>query len=89
MRHTDTFDSIHDCVLLHDGDFRIMKANQALLVLLEKAPADVVGKTCEEVLPREQKPWSGCPYCNNDQQEFYEGADPCFGGLLKERIDRE
>jgi PAS domain S-box-containing protein len=78
---TNTFDSIHDCVLLHDGDFRIMKANQALLVLLEKAPADVVGKTCEEVLPREQKPWSGCPYCNNDQQEFYEGADPCFGGF--------
>src|SRR5437867_3761301 len=78
---TNTFDSIHDCVLLHDGDFRIMKANQALLVLLEKAPADVVGKTCEEVLPREQKSWSGCPYCNNDQQEFYEGADPCFGGF--------
>ena len=28
---TNTFDSIHDLVLLHDSDFRVMKANHALL----------------------------------------------------------
>ena len=28
---TNTFDSIHDLVLLHDAEFRIMKANHALL----------------------------------------------------------
>jgi PAS domain S-box-containing protein len=78
---TNTFDSIHDSVLLHDAEFRIMKANHALLALLDKAPADVVGKTCEEVLPRDQKAWAGCPYCDNAKQDFYEGADPCFGGF--------
>ena len=51
---TNTFDSIHDLVLLHDSDFRVMKANHALLERLGKAPADVVGQLCESVLPRNQ-----------------------------------
>ena len=49
---TNTFDSIHDLVLLHDSDYRVMKANHALLERLGKAPADVVGQLCENVLPR-------------------------------------
>ncbi len=44
---TNTFDSIHDLVLLHDADFRVMKANHALLERLGRAPADVVGQLCE------------------------------------------
>ena len=39
---TNTFDSIHDLVLLHDSEFRVMKANHALLERLHLAPADVV-----------------------------------------------
>lgn len=78
---TNTFDSIQDCVLLHDSDFRIMKANHALLQRLMQAPADVVGKCCEEVLPRDQGEWTGCPYCRDSDEGFHEGADPCFGGF--------
>ena len=48
---SNTFDSIQDVVLLHDADFHIMKANHALLQRLAQAPADVMGKTCEAVLP--------------------------------------
>ena len=44
---TNTFDSIHDLVLLHDSEFRVMKANHALLERLNQAPADVVGQLCE------------------------------------------
>ena len=57
----NTFDSIHDLVLLHDADFRVMKANHALLERLAQAPADVVGKTCEEVLPRGPGNGQGVP----------------------------
>ncbi|HUE50991.1 MAG TPA: GAF domain-containing protein [Terriglobales bacterium] len=78
---TNTFDSIHDFVLLHDSEFRVMKANHALLQRLGQAPADVVGQLCEQVLPRVRSEWKGCPYCHGAEEGFYEGDDPCFGGF--------
>ncbi len=39
----NTFDSIQDSVLLHDSEFRIMKANLGLLRRLERATTDVIG----------------------------------------------
>ena len=48
---TNTFDSIQDSVLLHDSEFRIMKANMALLRRLGRAPADVIGSLCEASSP--------------------------------------
>jgi len=78
----NTFDSIHDVILAHDADFRIMKANQVLLEHLGKAAADVIGSTCEVALPRSVTEWTGCPYCaRRGNEEFTEGADPCFGGF--------
>ena len=47
----NTFDSVHDIILAHDADFRIIKANQILLEQVELASADVIGSTCESVLP--------------------------------------
>jgi PAS domain S-box-containing protein len=78
---TNTFDSIQDFVLLHDSEFRIMKANRALLQRLVQAPADVVGKCCEEVLPHSESAWAQCPYCDQANEGFHEGSDPCFGGF--------
>ena len=77
---TNTFDSLQDAVLLHDSQFRIMKANVALLRRLKSAPANVIGTTCEESLPREGAQWTGCPYCQ-DANHLLEVADPCFGGF--------
>ncbi len=74
----NTFDSIQDLILAHDTEFRILKVNQALLQRLEKAPADVLGSRCEDVLPQ-MRAWSGCPYCERGS-EMAEGMDPCFGG---------
>src|ERR1035437_5146439 len=74
----NTFDSIQDLILAHDADFRILKTNQALLQRLERAPADVLGKRCEDVLPQ-MRDWSGCPYCERGSG-LTEGLDPCFGG---------
>ena len=74
----NTFDSIQDLILAHDADFRILKTNQALLQRLEKAPADILGNLCAEVLPQ-KRAWSGCPYCERGSG-LTEGMDPCFGG---------
>ena len=74
----NTFDSIQDLILAHDADFQILKTNQALLQRLEKAPADVLGSQCDDVLPRAHS-WTGCPYCERGPG-LTEGLDPCFGG---------
>lgn len=77
----NTFDSIHDIILAHDADYRIIKANQVLLGQLSQSVADVIGNTCESVLPHNYGEWTGCPYCAiGGDEEFAEGADPCFGG---------
>jgi PAS domain S-box-containing protein len=77
----NTFDSVHDIILAHDADFRVIKANQILLEQLELASADVIGSTCESVLPHALGEWTGCPYCARGSEEISEGADPCFGGF--------
>src|SRR5262249_12521979 len=78
----NTFDSIHDMVLVHDSEYRIMKSNRALLERLRMAPADVVGRICGAILPGEHEgKWKHCPYCSGDPQDgFFEGVDPVFGG---------
>ena len=77
----NTFDSVHDIILAHDADYRIIKANQVMLEQLEMASADVIGSTCESVLPHRLGEWTGCPYCARGGEEVSEGADPCFGGF--------
>lgn len=77
---SNTFESIQDLVLLHDSEFHVLKANPALLRKLGKSQAEVVGKSCEEVLPKSEVEGTKCPYCRGDEDGFYEGPDP-FGGF--------
>ena len=58
-----------------------MKSNRALQEKLARAPADLVGKTCKEILPKDQIKWSDCPYCAEGENSLYEGVDACFGGF--------
>ncbi len=74
----NTFDSIQDLILAHDAEFKILRANQALLERLELSPGEMIGFACEEALPKQQS-WSGCPYCERGEG-LTEGLDPCFGG---------
>lgn len=76
-----TFDSMEDFILVHDSQNRIMKVNRALLRRLELSPGEVIHRTCEEVLPRGQDKWEGCPYCGRDGNDLMEDTDPCFGGF--------
>ncbi len=75
----NTFDSIQDVVLVHDSEFRVMRANRALLERLARSASDVAGQPCSEVLPHIIE-WQNCPYCPAAEDGFYEGRDHCFGG---------
>jgi len=78
----NTFDSIHDIILAHDADYRIIKVNQVLLEQIGQAAADIIGSTCDSALPHTYGEWTGCPYCvRGADEEFTEGADPFFGGF--------
>jgi two-component system NtrC family sensor kinase len=73
-----TFDSIPDCILVHDMQYRILRANSALLERLKRSRDEVVQSLCEEVLPGANTNWTGCPYCAHAECGGEE--DPCFGG---------
>jgi PAS domain S-box-containing protein len=73
-----TFDSIPDSILVHDSDFRILRANQALLRRLEMPFVDITGQLCESVMPGAGMNWTRCPYCAHADCSGEE--DPCFGG---------
>ena len=77
---SNTFESIQDIVLLHDSEYRILKANTSLLGRLDKSQSDVVGQRCDVVLPKQELAWENCPYCHGQEDGFYEGPDP-FGGF--------
>ena len=77
---SNTFESIQDLVLLHDSEYRILKANPSLLGRVGKSQAEVVGQLCEAVLPKDGMGWQNCPYCHGAEDGFYEGQDP-FGGF--------
>jgi two-component system NtrC family sensor kinase len=77
---SNTFESIQDMVLLHDPQYRILKANPSLLSRVAKSQAEVVGQLCEAVLPQDEIDWENCPYCRGTEDGFYEGPDP-FGGF--------
>jgi len=48
---------------------------------VQLSSSDVIGSTCESVLPHGLGEWTGCPYCARGGEEISEGADPCFGGF--------
>jgi PAS domain S-box-containing protein len=73
-----TFDSIPDCILIHDLEYRIVRANRPMLARLGRSREEVVQHLCEEVLPGASVNWKGCPYCAHSECAGEE--DPCFGG---------
>jgi PAS domain S-box-containing protein len=77
---SNTFESIQDLVLLHDSEFRILKANPSLLRRVGKSQSEVMNQLCEVVLPKDEVDWDHCPYCHGEEDGFYEGPDP-FGGF--------
>jgi len=76
----NTFDSIKDAIFVHTPEFRVLRANRALLKRLGLHHHEVLDRRCEEVLPQ-ASPWSGCPYCGAPASNLGDAPDPCFGGF--------
>jgi two-component system NtrC family sensor kinase len=74
-----TFNSIQDSVFVHAHDFRIVRANRALLGRLGLNSEQVSGRLCESVLPGAGNRWKHCPYCKDADSSGLE--DRCFGGF--------
>ena len=63
-------------------NFRVMKANHALLQrlgtgALRRGRATRARQSCPAIAENGQ----ACPYCEDAEEAFCEGADPCFGGF--------
>ncbi|MCX6354155.1 MAG: PAS domain S-box protein [Candidatus Aureabacteria bacterium] len=57
-----TFDAISDFVFIQDKEFTITKTNKAFARLLKRAPEEIVGKKCYELLHKRKEPWDECPF---------------------------
>ena len=81
----NTFDSVHDIILAHDADFRIIKANQVIAGAAWQGPGGCHGQNLRIVLTAHTfGEWTGCPYCAiGGDEEFIEGADALFRRLLR------
>jgi PAS domain S-box-containing protein len=74
-----TFDSIGDPILVHDGEFRVLRSNQRLGHLLGRPPEALVGRQVSEILTRTVANYQGCPYCEGVAGEG-DDADPWLSG---------
>lgn len=68
-----TFDSLGDPIFVHDQEFRILRANQRLGQLLGRDPSVLGGRSVSDLLPRKNKGFKNCPYCEGIAGE---GDDP-------------
>jgi len=57
-----TFDSITDLVSIHDTDFKLVRVNTAFANALKMKPAELIGRTCYQVIHGWKEPWQDCPH---------------------------
>lgn len=74
-------DSIGDPVLIHDKDFRLLRANRAAADRLGMHRAAIHGRPLHAVLSRNGHGWKHCPYCEEAAGKG-EQVDHWFGGYL-------
>jgi PAS domain S-box-containing protein len=76
-----TFDSIEDPILVHDNLQRVVRVNHALASRLKRTQDELQGRNVWEVLQRNGRQWSSCPYCESAWGKGNE-PDPSLGGFL-------
>jgi len=57
-----TFDSITDLVSIHDKNFRLVRVNKALANSLKMEPAELIGKTCYQLVHGTNESVPNCPH---------------------------
>ena len=56
-----TFNAVPDLIFLQDKDNNILRANKALLDILDMNMEEIIGKKCYEIIKKIGHPWPGCP----------------------------
>lgn len=57
-----TFNTMADFVSVHDKDFKIIKANQALCDFMGKSSEEIIGKYCYQLFHNTNAPFENCPH---------------------------
>jgi PAS domain S-box-containing protein len=57
-----TFDSLNDAVWLLDKEQRVVRGNEATRRILQRAPSELIGRHCWEVVHGTSEPIAGCPF---------------------------
>lgn len=57
-----TFNTMTDYVSVHDKDFKIIEANQALCDFLGKSLEEIIGKFCYQIFHNMDEPYKNCPH---------------------------
>jgi two-component system NtrC family sensor kinase len=58
----DTFDAITEGISIHDHDFNILRANQALAKILNTTPQALIGQKCHRAFHCSENPHFSCPH---------------------------
>jgi len=77
-----TFNSMTDFISIHDQEFTIVRANQALANYLGKTPEELIGQKCYHVFHDRTSPWVPCPHRDllaDGQPHTAEVFDPHLG----------
>ena len=57
----DTFNAMSEAICILDTDFRFLQCNRAMIDLLNRSEAEIIGKTCWEVVHGSNRPIENCP----------------------------
>lgn len=76
-----TFDHIGDPILVHDAQYRLLRANRAVMQRLGDKAAASTGQPLRDLLRRGEARWNHCPYCEGAAGHAEE-PDPTFCGYL-------
>ena len=77
----NTFNSIHDPILVHDSEGRIVRANQALGARLKADAGSLEGRRVSDIFQKGAASWNKCPYCESAAGNGSE-TDAYLGGLV-------
>lgn len=56
-----TFNAVPDLIFIQDKNNSILRANKALLDILDMDPEEIIGKKYYDIIKKIGKPWPGCP----------------------------
>jgi PAS domain S-box-containing protein len=66
----ETFNTIQEGITIHDGAFRVLRANAAARRMLGRLDKPIEGHLCHEIFHGTDRPIGGCPGCESFRTGF-------------------